>query len=194
MLRQPNVDDNGDHRGQLGGGSEDGEDHAGLRACADPRPVEQGQQEQGGNRGLDQHRLERPDDDADIDDAGERAERRRQEVVDQDQEAAKRARQWMERPRGDRDHAAALRIPGGDLRVLHGQQDEDDQRHGDEEGGMHADLAVEDPRRVVNRRADVGEDHAPAEERPQRATVEPSRQIAAGGRLGHRETSMLSAW
>ena len=73
----------------------------------------------------------------------------------------------MQRLRRDVDNAPAFRIAPRHLRVLHAQEDEDEERHQDEERGALPEVPVEDPGHVVDGRADVGEDDGPAQEHAQ---------------------------
>ena len=67
----------------------------------------------------------------------------------------------------DGHHAATFRVADGDLRVLHRQQNENDQGERNEERRVNPGGAEQDARRVVDGRADVGENHGPAQEWPQ---------------------------
>ncbi len=125
-MRRPDVDDHGQDGGKLRPARDDREDQATFGAGADTGPVEDGQQHQRHDGRLDQDGLERSHHNAEVDDPGQRTQGRGQKVVDQDQEATQRPRERMDGAGGDRHHAATLRIAGRDLRVLDGQQDEDD--------------------------------------------------------------------
>jgi len=106
--------------------------------------------------------MDRGDHVGEVDDAGEGAERGGQEVVDEDEHAAKHPGERVDGGGRDRD-AAAARIAHGDLAVHAREHNEDDEGQADEDGRVraHAGLLVEDARRVVDGGAEVGEDDGP---------------------------------
>src|ERR1700730_7246402 len=69
----------------------------------------------------------------------------------------------MQSLRGDVDDATAFGISPGDLGVLDTEKDEDEQGHQDEDRRARAEMAVEDARDVVDRRADVGKHDRPTQ-------------------------------
>jgi hypothetical protein len=164
------VDSHAHDDGKLAGRGRSREDGRHLRAGLDAHEVEQAEKNQGGNRRGQHQGLHGARDNGEVDDPGQSAQRRGQEVVDKDQKAAHKSREGMDGSRRDRDHAAALRVADGDLGVLDAEEDEDEEGHRDEESGVDADLPVEDSGRVIHGGPDVGEDDRPAEKRAESAS------------------------
>ena len=151
--------------GELAGSRNGRDDRRHLGAGLDAHEVEEAEKHQGRHGDYEHQRLQRTRHNGEVDDPRQRAQCGGQEVVDEDQKAAHKSRERMDGSRRDGDHAAAPGVADGDLGVLDAEEDEDDQRHRDEESCVDADLAVEDSRRVVDGRPDVGEDDGPAEKR-----------------------------
>jgi hypothetical protein len=141
------------------------------RALADADDVDDAEQHQAEPRRQLDMMLEEGDHGPDVLERADRGNRRRQEVVDDDEHAAHRADERVERLRGDGDDAAAFGIAPRDFDVLGGKEDEPDRGERDERRGEVADLVIQDSGNVVDARPDVAKDHRPGEQPPELAQI-----------------------
>ena len=169
------LDDHRQDDQELEGGRGDGEDGADSGTGADAGQIQEAEKDDHRDARGHQCRLQSREDDAEVDDPRGGAEGRGQEIVDQDQQAADQAGHRADGVARHRHHPAALRVAHRNLAVFVGEQDENEHRHEDKEGGVGPDLAVKDAGRVIDGGSEVGEDDGPAEEPAQPPRAGPGR-------------------